>query len=259
MKPALREINPSAKTARVIPLNGLGDNEELFEVARDDGGNILLISAQNLWSFDPRTSRVTKLCSPPSGKTFNGIAYDPKSQAAYVLIEGEDEKLFVLKNGHELMPAVMRPPLQIKNLAFSSDGKVFYEAQGDIWCGEIKANADNLRVEANRCAEGKDLMRAAKIDDMGDPAGALNNLAVAGDGIYVQVWLYHNRGMGFGGLLKLPLPARNADAKFLADTKRPVLLGTSSDGSRVYYTNDDQEYLVTNGRAQKLRLRKVGR
>ena len=92
------------------------------------------------------------------------------------------------------------------------------------------------------------------------------NLAVARDGIYVQVWQYHNRGRGFGALLKLPPPAKDAKAethsrnrqlavKNLGDTDRQILLGASRDGSRVYYTNDDREYLVTNGRTEKLQLR----
>ena len=46
------------------------------------------------------------------------------------------------------------------------------------------------------------------------------------------------------------LPVKN-----LGDTEYPVSLGASPDGSRVYYKNDDGEYLVTNGRTQKLQLR----
>jgi hypothetical protein len=287
-KPALREINLSTNTVRVIPLRGLADHEEVFGVASGDGGNILFISVKNLWAFDPRTSRVTKLCSAPlSGKPFNEIAYDPKSHAAYVTIQGENDKLFMVKNGRELVPVMVRQRDQITYLVFNSEGKMFYDESGDLWCGEIKSNEDSLWLEAERYALGRQLLRAARLDYLetseGGPSGinAVKNLAVARDGIYVQLWSYHNRGRGFGGLLKLPPPARNAEAetysrmdelavkklgqyqqnlqgvKYLEDTKYPVELGASPDGSRVYYKNDNGEYLVTNGRTQKLQLREV--
>jgi hypothetical protein len=287
-KPALREINLSTNTVHVIPLRGLADHEEVFGIASGDGGNILFISVKNLWAFDPRTGRVTKLCSAPaSGKPFNEIAYDPKSHVAYVTIQAENDKLFMVKNARELVPVMVRQRDQISDLVFSSEGKVFYEKSGDLWCGEIKSDEDNLWVEAERYALGRQLLRAAKLDYLetseGGPSGinVVKNLAVARDGIYVQLWRYHNRGRGFGGLLKLPPPARNAEAetysrmeelavkklgqyqqnlqgvKYLEDTKYPVELGASPDGSRVYYKNDNGEYLVTNGRTQKLQLREV--
>jgi len=264
-KPALREINLSTNTVRVIPLRGLADHEEVSGVASGDGGNILFISVKNLWAFDPRTSRVTKLCSAPADSLFVEIAYDAKSHAAYVTTT-ENGPLFMVKNGRDLVPVNVRRHDQIRDLVFSSEGDLFYVESGDIWRGKIKSNEDSLSVEAERYALGRQLSRAA-----GPPEGLdypVVNLAVARDGIYVQVWLYHNRGRGFGALLKLPPAARNAEAekysrtgqlavKKLGDTEYPVLLGASPDGSRVYYKNDDGEYLVTNGRTQKLQLRET--
>ena len=271
---ALREIDLSTNTVRVIPLRGLGDHEEVHAVqlaaqdevravAPGDPGNILFITAKNLWAFDPRSGRATKLCSAPAGSLFVEIAYDAKSHAAYVTTT-ENGPLFMVKNGRDLVPVNVRRHEQISCLAFSSEGELFYKESGDLWRGEIKSNEDSLSVEAERYALGRQLSRAA-----GPPEGLdypVVNLAVARDGIYVQVWLYHNRGRGFGALLKLPLPARNAEAekysrmgqlpvKNLGDTEYPVSLGASPDGSRVYYKNDDGEYLVTNGRTQKLQLR----
>jgi hypothetical protein len=121
-----------------------------------------------------------------------------------------------------------------------------------------------LRVEAERYAPGRQLSGAAGLEE--GPFYHVVNLAVAREGVYLQLWRYHNRGRGYGALLKLPPPARNAEAekysrmgqvavKNLGDTEHEILLGASPDGSRVYYTNDDREYFVTNGRTQKLQLR----
>ena len=267
---ALREIDLSTNTVRVIPLRGLADHEEVHAVqlaaqdevraaAPGDPGNILFITAKNLWAFDPRSGRATKLCSAPAGSLFVEIAYDAKSHAAYVTTT-ENGPLFMVKNGRDLVPVNVRRHEQISCLAFSSEGELFYKESGDLWRGEIKSNEDSLSVEAERYALGRQLSRAA-----GPPEGLdypVVNLAVARDGIYVQVWLYHNRGRGFGALLKLPPPARNAEAekysrmgqlpvKNLGDTEYPVLLGASPDGSHVYYKNDDGEYLVTNGRTHR--------
>jgi hypothetical protein len=66
-KPALREIDLSTKSARVIRLVQLAPPESVLDVASGDGANILLITVKNLWAFDPRTSRATKLCRRPQG------------------------------------------------------------------------------------------------------------------------------------------------------------------------------------------------
>jgi hypothetical protein len=273
-KPALREINLSTNTVRVIPLRGLADHEEehavqlapeddVRAVAPGDQGNILFITTKNLWAFDPRSGRATKLCSAPAGSLFVEIAYDPKSHAAYVTTT-ENGPLFMVKNGRDLVPVNARPHEQISCLAFSSEGELFYKESDDLWRGKIISNEDSLWVEAERYAPGRQLSRAAE-----PPAGLdypVVKLAVARDGIYVQVWLYHNRGRGFGALLKLPPPARNTETdthsrigqlsvKKLGDNEYPVLLGASPDGSRVYYKNDDGGYLVSNGQTHKLQLR----
>ena len=272
-KPALREIDLSTKTARVIPLVEF-DDPQIPGVAAGDGGNILSITEKNLWAFDPRSSRATKLCSAPAGKPFHEIAYDPKSHATYVTVQAENDPLYMLKNDHELVPVSVRGHDQISNLAFSSEGKLFYEESGDLWCGEIKSDGDNLRVEAERYAKERQLLRPAGLGFLetseGKPSGrsVVVNLAAARDGIYVQLWQYHNRGRGFGGLLKLSPPARKAEdesysrtgqpaVKKLGDTEKPIELGASRDGSRVYYKKDDGEYLVTNGRTEKLQLRET--
>lgn len=272
-KPALREINLSTKTARVIPLIELGNVHRVNGVASGDGGKILFVTDINLWAFDPRSRQAEKLCSAPPGTGFAAVAYDPKGGAIYITAQAEKGSIFKVKNGRELLPVGAQGD-ETSYLVFSSEGKVFYSESGYLWCGEIKSDGDNLRVEAERYATERQLLRPAGLDYLetpdGEPSGRsfLKNLAVARDGIYVQLWQYHNRGRGFGGLLKLPPPARRAEdetysrmgqlaVKFLGETSYPVLLGASPDGSSVYYTKDDGEYLVTNGRTQKLQLRET--
>jgi hypothetical protein len=277
-KRALREIDLSTNTVRVIPLRGLADHEEVRGVASGDGGKILFVTDRNLWVFDPRSRQAEKLCSAPPGTGFAAVAYDPKSHAAYVTIQGENDKLFMVKTGCELVPVMMQPHAEISNLAFSSEGKLFCEQSGDLWCGEIKSDGDNLRLEAERYAQGRQLLRAAGLEDMVDTSDSaalgryIVNLAAARDGIYVQLWQYHNRGRGFGGLLKLPPPGSGRGelavkeaghdqqslqrVKLVEETSYRILLGASPDGSHVYYNDGEREYLVTNGRTQKLQLRK---
>jgi hypothetical protein len=285
-KPALREIDLSTKSTRVIRLVQLAPPESVLDVASGDGANILLITPKNLWAFDQRTSRVTKLCSaPPSGKPFNEIAYDPKSHAAYVTIRGENDKLFMVKNGRELVPVTVRRHDEISCLVFSSEGKLFYEESGELWCGAIERDTvkyagdidetEIFSLTAERYAPLAYLETSAGMSNELN----VNNLAVARDGIYVQL-----SGRHVGVLLKLRPFARNAadadssvgefvvkklaqykqslegvksigDTKGVKDIRDTVELGASPDGSRVYYKKDDGEYLVTNGRTEKLQLR----
>jgi hypothetical protein len=274
---ALREINLATNTARVIPLVELDDpkiyaSSFTFDIACCDEAKILLVSKESLWAFDPQSGRPSKLCGAPSRSWFGGIADDPKGHAVYVW--ADNNALFMVKNGRELVPVKVQGQDQIANLVCSWDGQLFYRQDGDLWSGEIKSDGDSLWVEAERYASGQQLSRAAELD-----AYPVVNLAVARDGIYVQVWQYHNRGRGFGALLKLPPPARNAEAdiqtrdlavkkpgqhqealnsvKSVGETKIPILLGASPDGSRVYYNTGEGEYLVTNGRTEKLQLREA--
>jgi DNA-binding beta-propeller fold protein YncE len=156
-KPALREIDLSTKSARVIRLVQLAPPESVLDVASGDGANILLITVKNLWAFDPRTSRATKLCSAPPGKPFGGVSYDPKSHAIYVTVRAKDEllhmvknELYKVKNGHELVPVTVRRHDEISALVFSSEGELFYEESGELWRGKIASEEDSLWVEAER-------------------------------------------------------------------------------------------------------------
>jgi hypothetical protein len=170
---------------------------------------------------------------------------------------------------------------------FSSEGELFYDEGGDLWYGKIESEAvdyggptpeDTFSLTAERYAPLAYLETSAGMSN----ELSVNDLAVARDGIYVQL-----SGRHHGAVLKLPPVARNAaddDAdstvgefvvkklaqykqslegvKNIGDTNRvkdegDLELGASPDGSRVYYKKDDGEYLVTNGRTQKLQLREA--
>jgi hypothetical protein len=165
---ALREINLATNTARVIPLVELDDpkiyaSSFTFDIACSDEGKILLVSKESLWAFDPQSGRPSKLCGAPSGSWFGGIADDPKGHAVYVW--ADNNALFMVKNGRELVPVKLQGQDQIANLVFSWDGQLFYRQGGDLWSGEIKSDGDSLRVEAERYASGQQLSRAAELDD----------------------------------------------------------------------------------------------
>jgi hypothetical protein len=288
-EPELREINLSTKTARVIRLVELAPRESVLDLASGDGGNILFITPNNLWSFDPRSRRATKLCSAPSGKPFSGVSYDPKSHVPYVTVQAENDRLYRVKNGHELVPVRVRRHDQISCLVFSSEGKLFYEESGELWCGEITSDTGDeveekeiFSVTAERYAP----LAYLETHRYMSSEMYVENLAVARDGIYVHP--LHPRSLGgglWGVLLKLPPPIREAETerdssvgestvkrlgqtgqvlqgvKSLGDTEKvgpgyiEVSLGASPDGSRVYYKKHDVEYLVTNGKAEELHLR----
>ena len=65
----------------------------------------------------------------------------------------------MVKNGRELVPVKVQGQDQIANLVFSWDGQLFYRQGGDLWSGEIKSDGDSLRLEAERYAQGRQLLR----------------------------------------------------------------------------------------------------
>ncbi len=268
----LREINLSDQTVRTVPLNQLPPEHSLCGIARSDGNEISCVTEKSLWTFDPQTGRLTKICEAPKGGRFWRVAYDPKSRAIFVTASGQGGPLLMLKGGHELVPIFVRRHDRITSPVFNADGELFYSEGGDLWSGEIESEEGRYWLTASR------FVPLAYLETTnGTPSEmGVSDVALTRDAIYVQ--LFRMGGSGWGLLLQLPRPPKAGEQaassmgetavnelnrykellqglKSLGNADRPAYLCASPDESRVYYTNDDKDYLITNGQTQELHLR----
>jgi hypothetical protein len=273
--PAVREIDLTNQTSRIIPLTQLAANDPPVGITRSEWDKFPLLTRKSIWAFDPRSGRLAKVREASKNGNFYRIAYDPKSRQVFVTASGEGGPLFMLKNGRDLVPVFVRRHDAISSPVFTADGEFFYSETGDLWSGEIESEEGRLSLSADRYAPLAYLETANTT-----PNGTgVSDIAVARDAIYVQ--LFRMGGSGWGVLLQLARPPRPtkhqtvssmADlalkelarqkevlqgVKSLGEDNQPACLCASPDESRVYYTNERKDYLITNGQTQELHLKEI--
>jgi hypothetical protein len=267
-KQLLREIDLTRQTSRTISLSQLPSQQHLLGITRSDGDKLFCVTEQNVWTFDPGSNRLTKVCGAPKGGRYWRIAYDPKSRAIVVTGTGERGPLFLYKNG--LVSVYVRRHDAISSPVFAADGTFFYSETGDLWSGKIEKNEGTYSLTADRYLPLAYLETANTT-----PSGmGVSDIAPVKDSVYVQ--LFRMGGSGWGAMFQVPRPPpkeRKASGmgqvaefeltrwkelleglKPLGENDHPACLCASPDETRVYYTNEGKDYLITNGQARELHL-----
>ena len=267
-KQVLREINLTEQTSRTISLSQLPPQQPLLGITRSGGDKLFCVTEKNIWTFDPANNRLTKVCGAPKGGRYWRIAYDPQSHTVVVTGSGERGPLFLYESG--LISVYVRRYGSISSPVFAADGTFFYSQVGDLWSGKIESNEGTYALTADRYLPLAYLETANTT-----PAGmGVSDIAPVKDAIYVQ--LFRMGGSGWGAMFRVPRPPVKEQkvsgmgqlAEFeltrykelleglkpLGENDRPACLCASPDETRVYYTNEDKDYLITNGQTLELHL-----
>ena len=270
-KQVLHEINLTEQTSRTISLNQLPPQEPLLGISRSDGDKLFCVTEKNIWTFDPANNRLTKVCGAPKGGRYWRIAYDPQNHTVVVTGTGEKGRLFLYKNG--LVSVYVRRYDSISSPVFAADGTFFYSQIGDLWSGKIESNEGTYSLTATRY-----LPLAYLETENTTPSGmGVSDIAPVKDAIYVQ--LFRMGGSGWGAMFQVPRPpvkeqkvsgmAQIAELELgrykelleglkpLGENGHPACLCASPDETRVYYTNEGKDYLITNGQTAELHLTKA--
>jgi hypothetical protein len=270
-KQVLREINLTEQASRTISLSQLPSQQPLLGITRSDGDKLFCVTEKNIWTFDPGSNRLTKVCGSPKGGRFWRIAYDPQSRTIVVTGTGERGPLFLYKN--VLVSVYVRRHDAISSPVFAADGTFFYSEIGDLWSGKIENNEGTYSLTADRYLPLAYLETANTT-----PAGkGVSDIAPVKDSIYVQ--LFRMGGSGWGAMFLVPRrPPKEQKTsgigqvaefeltrwkelleglKPLGENDHPACLCASPDETRVYYTNEGKDYLITNGQTAELHLTKA--
>ena len=271
-KQVLREINLTRQTSRTISLSQLPSQQPLLlGITRSDGDKLFCVTEKNIWTFDPGSNRLTKVCGSPKGGRYWRIAYDPHSHTIVVTGTGERGPLFLYKNG--LVSVYVRRHDAISSPVFAADGTFFYSEIGDLWSGQIEKNEGTYSLTADRYLPLAYLETANTT-----PSGmGVSDIAPVKDSVYVQ--LFRMGGSGWGAMFQVPRsPPKEQRAsgmgqvaqfeltrwkelleglKPLGENDHPACLCASPDETRVYYTNEGKDYLITNGQTAELHLTKA--
>jgi hypothetical protein len=267
--PALREIDLDAQTVRVIPLPQLAKNEYVAGITRSPWDKLAVITRNTIWVFDPRSGSLSKIRDLGKNGNFFRVAYNPKMQEIFVTT---NEGLFVLKNGRELVPVFVRRHQGVGCPIFTSSGDIYYSYEGDLWHGQIEVAEGRYSLNADRYAP----IAAPETANTTPNETGVVDIAVSRDTIYVH--LARMGGSGWGWLAQLARPLAESkfsmepgqgitiykaaldSAKVLLDNARPLSLCASPDETHVYYcrhteTDQDEDWLITNGQSQQMHLR----
>jgi hypothetical protein len=270
-KLALREINLTKQTSRTISLSQLPSQQPLLGITRSDGDKLFCVTEKNIWTFDPRSNRLTKICGSPNDCIHCRKDHYPQSHAIIVKRTGERWPLFLYKNG--LVSVYVRRHDAISSPVFAADGTLFYSETGDLWSGKIESNEGIYSLTATR------YLPLAYLETANTTPGGMgvSEIAPAKDSVYVQ--LFRMGGSGWGAMFQVPRPPvkeHNVSGlgqlaefeltryKELLDGLKPLgendqsaCLCASPDETRVYYTNEGKDYLITNGQTAELHLTKA--
>jgi hypothetical protein len=180
-KQVLREINLTEQTSRRISLSQLPSQQPLLGITRSDGDKLFCVTEKNIWTFDPGSNRLTKVCGSAKGGRYWRIAYDPQSHTIVVTGTGERGSLF-LYNG--LVSVYVRRHDAISSPVFAADGTFFYSEIGDLWSGQIENNEGTYSLTADR------YLPLAYLETTNTtPSGmGVSDIAPVKDSVYVQLF-----------------------------------------------------------------------
>ena len=277
-KSALREIDLSARTSRVISLTQLGKDEWITGVAASSDDTIFLATRKQLWRFDPRSQRLSKVREASKSDNFYRIAFDPKSGQLFLTT---DSGCYFLHNGRELATVYVRRHPNIGCPVFAANGELFFCETGDLWHGLIAP--DEFRSGYSLTAYRYAPLGALETANTTPAETGVRDIAVTSDTIYLQ--LGRMGGSGYGWMAELPRPKSPENpeefggpidptealpkydkvlqsVKIMGENSYQSNLCVSPDETRVYYTdrhgdNPEEDWLVTKGKAEQLHLKVV--
>lgn len=204
-------LNPYSEVSTKLP-DSLGEIPIRAVTLRPSDGSLLLATSNAVWAFSPEKNTATKLFDKPAGSEIKDLAFDPISGGLLVTVypeAGKDEsRVWWVKRGSIVAKIIFVRRLDyIDGPVFSSDGRLFFGAEGDIWRGFIEHEEED-DTEPNR---GGTLVAvryapvACRETYGGSPSqiGA-SDLACSGTKIYAHV--RRMGGSGWGTMTRLDMP-----------------------------------------------------
>lgn len=273
---ALREIDLGANTTRTTPLSQVPQNDTLLGITRSPWDKLAVLTRKAVWSFDPRSQRLSKIRDSGKSGTFWRIAYNPKTQQIFVT---DDQGLFFLKNGREPVYVFVRRHSGTGCPVFTASGEMFFGNEGDLWHGQITQEEGNYALEAYRYAP----LAALETAPTTPAETGVVDIAATRSTIYLHISRLGGSGYGWLAQVNRPpitnVPSQDFGAsidptarlpmsktilesvKVLGSNPHATNLCASPDETRVYYTSynenadRDEDWLISNGQAQQLQLR----
>jgi len=216
---------------------------QITGLARSNSGNILVLQGDDLLAYDPAANKAAAVFSFQKKLTVDGtpdkwkpedFAYNPADGSiVFFTTAGEDISLWFLPKDEKHPAAVfVRRVDFIDGMSFSSTGQLFFGYRGDLWCGTVVREPEELQGKGTVHKYYLNAIRIAPLatletDDATPSAQGVQVTAAGTDRIYLHS--LRLGGSGFGNILSVAAPNPKVGT---------VTADQSSDDNRSYFELD---------------------
>ena len=273
-------------------INGLG---------RSNAGNILILQGDDLLAYDVTANKAVPVLSFQKKLSVDGspekwkpedFAYNPTDGSiVFFTTSGENTSLWFLPKDQKSPKAVfVRRVDFMEGMSFSPTGQLFFGYRGDLWCGTVVLEPEELRGKGTVHMYYLNAIRIAPVatletDDATPSAQGVQVTAAGTDRIYLHS--LRLGGSGFGNVLSVVAPnpklgtvaadqstdegpsyfeldqrldlykVELASAKIYAENGSESLLCISGSGKKIFYRGSEKGsdevalYLIENDQAAR--------
>jgi hypothetical protein len=269
---------------------------QITGLGRSNTGNILVLQGDDLLAYDVTTNKAVPVLSFEKKLSVDGtpekwkpqdFAYNPTDGSiVFFTTAGENTSLWFLPKDQKNPKAVfVRRVDFMEGMSFSPTGQLFFGYHGDLWCGTVVLEPEDLRGKGTVHTYYLDAIRIAPLatletDDATPSAQGVQVTAAGTDRIYLHS--LRLGGSGFGNVLSVLAPnpkvatvpadqstddnrsyfeldqrldlykAELASAKIYAENGSESLLCISGSGKKIFYRGSEKGsdetalYLIEN-------------
>lgn|GEM_PF-3295755 len=269
---------------------------QITALGRSNAGNILVLQGDDLLAYDVTANKAAPVLSFEKKLSVDGtpekwkpedFAYNPTDGSiVFFTTAGEDTSLWFLPKDQKSPKAVfVRRVDFMEGMSFSPTGQLFFGYHGDLWCGTVVLEPEDLRGKGTVHTYYLNAIRIAPLatletDDATPSAQGVQATAAGTDRIYLHS--LRLGGSGFGTVLSVVAPnpkvamvpsdpstdgnrsyfqldqrldlykAELASAKIYAENGSESLLCISGSGKRIFYRGTEKGseepalYLIEN-------------
>ena len=269
---------------------------QITGLGRSNAGNILVLQGDDLLAYDVTANKAAPVLSFEKKLSVDGtpekwkpedFAYNPTDGSiVFFTTAGEDTGLWFLPKDQKSPKAVfVRRVDFMEGMSFSPTGQLFFGYHGDLWCGTVVLEPEDLRGKGTVHTYYLNAIRIAPLatletDDATPSAQGVQVTAAGTDRIYLHS--LRLGGSGFGTVLSVVAPnpkvamvpsdpstdgnrsyfeldqrldlykAELASAKIYAENGSESLLCISGSGKRIFYRGTEKGseepalYLIEN-------------
>jgi hypothetical protein len=218
---------------------------QITALGRSNAGNILVLQGDDLLAYDVTANKAAPVLSFEKKLSVDGtpekwkpedFAYNPTDGSiVFFTTAGEDTSLWFLPKDQKSPKAVfVRRVDFMEGMSFSPTGQLFFGYHGDLWCGTVVLEPEDLRGKGTVHTYYLNAIRIAPLatletDDATPSAQGVQVTAAGTDRIYLHS--LRLGGSGFGTVLSVVAP----NPKVATVPSDP-----STDGNRSYFELDQR-------------------